>query len=352
MAWVITKKWFHLHQSRHNFIGIVMTNLNFSRVTCGICLVFFMQGANAKWFEYQQIIMGTQTAVELFASKQSRAKQCSDAVFSELKRIDALMSPYIKKSELAKINRLAADQPVKISQELFDLIQSSIEFSILTHGAFDITYASVGYLYDYRNKHHPSTKQIQQHLTGISYKNILLNKPQLSISFSHKNTKIDLGGIAKGYAVDNSIKILKTCGIQNALVSAGGDSRILGNKNGRPWVMGVQHPRDKSKIVARIALSDEAISTSGDYQRFFIEGKKRYHHILKPSTGLPADDSWSVSVLAKKSLTTDALSTALFVMGTKKAMALVNSLENTEAIVIDAHGKMFYSHGLMSASTH
>lgn len=319
-----------------------------------ICLfiICFSSTVNAKWFEYEQSIMGTRIAVELFADTQLTANKCSQQVFIEMNRIDALMSPYIEQSELAKVNRDAAVKEVKISSELFNLLQRSIEFSEMSNGAFDITFASVGHLYNYRESKRPSEQKIGQHLDAINYKNIKLNETQQSVFFSHPNTKIDLGGIAKGYAVDNSIKILSDCKIKNALVTAGGDSRILGNKNGRPWVMGVRHPRDKTKVVVSIPLNDSAISTSGDYERYFIEDGKRYHHIIKPSTGKSVSHSWSVSVLANDSLTSDALSTTLFVLGTEKALQLINSLKDIEAIVIDANGKMFYSSGLMPPTRH
>ena len=310
-------------------------------------LIFVCSCAQAQWFTYQQAIMGTSTVVEVLAKDSQQADQCSQRVFNEMHRIDDLMSPYIEQSELADINRNAARHGVKISRELFDLIKRSIEFSELSNGAFDITFASVGHLYDYRMKQHPTDRQIKNQLNAINYKNIKLNDAQTSISFSHKNTRIDLGGIAKGYAVDKAIKILKDCGMRNALVSAGGDSRILGDKNGRPWVMGVRHPRDKSKVVVSIPLSDSAISTSGDYERYFIKNGTRYYHIIKPSTGQSADQTWSVSVLANEAITSDALSTTLFVLGTEKALKLINSLDDIEAVVIDAKGKMFYSSGLM-----
>jgi len=308
--------------------------------------------AEAAWFNYQQSIMGTSTVVEVFSESPQQAKHCSQLVFNEMHRIDELMSPYIEQSELAMINRDAGKHSVKIGSELFNLIKRSIEFSELSNGAFDITFASVGYLYDYRMKQHPTDKQIQRQLKAINYKNIKLNEADSSISFSHKNTRIDLGGIAKGHAVDNAIDILKTCGIHHALVSAGGDSRILGDKNGRPWVMGVRHPRDKNKVVVSVPLSDSAISTSGDYERYFIENGTRYHHIIKPTTGHSVTQTWSASVLANKALTSDALSTTLFVLGTEKALKLINQLEDVEAIVIDANGKMFYSNGLMPPTSH
>jgi len=291
--------------------------------------------------------MGTATVVELLGETPQLAEKCSQRVFDEMHRIDELMSPYIEHSELAIINRDAAQHEVKIGKELFNLIKRSIEFSELSSGAFDITFASVGHLYNYRMKQHPTDKQIKRKLSAINYKNIKLNEANGRISFSHKNTRIDLGGIAKGYAVDNAIKILKNCGIKNALVSAGGDSRILGDKNGRPWVMGVRHPRDKTRVVVSIPLSDSAISTSGDYERYFIENGTRYHHIIKPSTGQSVNQTWSVSVMANEAITSDALSTTLFVLGTEKALQLINSLDDIEAVVIDANGKMFYSSGLM-----
>ena len=316
------------------------------------CLLLCSFQINAEWFAYEQTIMGTRTAVELHAETEQIADKCSQLAFNEMKRIDALMSPYKENSELSKINREASDKAVKISPEFFNLLQRSIEFSEMSDGAFDITFASIGFLYDYRNNKRPSDEKIGQQLDAVNYKNIKLDETQKSVFFSHKNTKIDLGGIAKGHAVDNAINILSNCSIKNALVTAGGDSRILGDKIGRPWVMGVKHPRDDKKVVVSIPLSNAAISTSGDYERFYIEDGKRYHHILQPSTGKSVDHSWSVSVLANDALTSDALSTTLFVLGTKKALQLINSLKDIEAIVIDSNGKMFYSSGLMPPERH
>jgi len=323
----------------------------FCAVICLLALPLQVK-AKADWYHYQEAIMGTRVAVDLFAHTQPQAEACSQKVFSEMKRIDQLMSPYIVSSELYKINRLASTHPVNVSQEIFDLIQRSFEFSKLSKGIFDITFSSVGYLYHYRQHIHPSEQQIKKNLSAINYKSIVLDNEQHSIFFKHKNTKIDLGGIAKGYAVDNAIRILQVCGIENALVSAGGDSKILGDKNGRPWMMGIQHPRDKNKVVVSIPLSNTAISTSGDYERYFIEDGRRYHHIINPFTGESAKKSWSVSVIGDEAIKTDALSTTLFILGAEKSLKLINNMENTEAIIIDSHGKMFYSNGLMPPVPH
>lgn len=296
--------------------------------------------------------MGTNIQIELFSTDKLTAETCSQRVFSEIHRIDNLMSPYIRSSELSKLNLQAHQQATIVSKELFGLLERSIYFSELTYGAFDITYASIGYLYDYRQSKKPDDTNIEQALGAINYRNIILDPATHSVKFKHKATKIDLGGIAKGYAVDNAIQLIKKCGIKNALVSAGGDSRILGDKNGTPWVMGIQHPRNKDQVVVSLPLSNTAISTSGDYERFFIQSGKRYHHIIQPTNGRPVEHTWSASILADDALVSDALSTSAFVMGTQKALQLVNSLGNTEAIIIDSNGKMHYSSGLMPPTTH
>jgi thiamine biosynthesis lipoprotein len=157
--------------------------------------------------------------------------------------------------------------------------------------------------------------------------------------------RIDLGGIAKGYAVDRAIDITRDCGIERAMISAGGDSRIIGDRGGRPWMIGIRHPRDSSGIALRLPLSDSAISTSGDYERFFIADGKRVHHIIDPDTGRSAGASWSATVIGPDALTTDALSTTIFILGAADGLALIESLDGFDAIVIDSGGKVHYSSG-------
>ena len=290
--------------------------------------------------------MGTAIHVELWHTNKTIAEKNIQHVFTEMQRIDSLMSPFKKNSELSLINNEAAKHPVKISTELYKLIQQSIKISKLSKGAFDITFASVGRLYDYRKKISPSAKEISEKLNKINYKNIQLNKKNKTIFFTQKGTRIDLGGIAKGHAVDNAIKILQQHGISQAMVSAGGDTRIIGDKGGRPWYVGIRHPRDKNKSAVVLPLSQTAISTSGDYERYFIKDNVRHHHIIKPSTGDSARELRSVSILGEDSTTVDALSTAVFILGLNKGMKLISDLPNTEAIIIDNNGRMHYSTGL------
>lgn len=310
-----------------------------------ILFIVFDDPAQAGWINQSQDIMGTRVSLEIWHADDSLATQCSRNIFSEMHRIDALMSPYKKNSEISFINRQAAIKSVAVSSELYDLIEKSIKISRQSAGSFDITFASIGHAYDYRTKQQPTEQDIQRDLHTVNYQNLILKNK--TISFAKTGMRIDLGGIAKGHAVDRAIDILKNCGIQHAIVSAGGDSRIVGNKRGRPWMMGIQHPRRKNDIALTIPLTDSAISTSGDYERFFISNDERIHHIINPKTGMSAKQSWSATVIGPDATSTDALSTTVFILGAEKGLKLINSLENMDAIIIDANGQVHYSSGLL-----
>ncbi len=299
--------------------------------------------AIAEWYQQQRDIMGTRISIELWHKDAAQAKLCSDQVFAEMNRIDSLMSSYKESSELSRINNNAAISSVEISDEMGAMISKSLYFSDLSNGAFDITYASIGYAYDYRKSLQPSAQSIAQKLPSIDYRHIELNGN--SIRFADSGVRIDLGGIAKGYAVDRAIDIISGCGISEAMVSAGGDSRIIGDRRGRSWIIGIQNPRDPDGIALRLPLSDSAISTSGDYQRFFIENGQRVHHIINPDTGRSAAASWSATVTGPDAMTTDALSTTIFVLGAVKGIALIENLDGIDAIIIDNNGKVHYSSG-------
>ena len=314
-----------------------------------LLLFVYNQPLYAEWFKADRAIMGTAIHVELWHTDKKIAEKNIQRVFTEMHRIDSLMSPFKKDSELSLINDHAAKYPVKISSELLNLIQTSLNISKLSNGAFDITFASVGQFYDYRKKLRPTKKEMSANLKKINYKNIKLDHKNKTIFFTLTGTQIDLGGIAKGHAVDNSIKILQKNGITQAMVSAGGDTRIIGDKGGRPWYVGIRHPRDKNKSAVILPLSQTAISTSGDYERYFIKDNVRHHHIIKPGTGDSARELRSVSILGTDSTTVDALSTTVFILGLNKGMKLISTLPNTEAIIIDNNGLMHYSTGLKPA---
>ncbi|MBI3188347.1 MAG: FAD:protein FMN transferase, partial [Gammaproteobacteria bacterium] len=196
-----------------------------------------------------------------------------------------------------------------------------------------------------------SDATINKLLPAINYRLVHLDESRRTIRFATKDVRIDLGGIAKGYAIDKAVNIMKSCGIEHGFVKAGGDSYVLGDRNGQPWMLGIKHPRQNNKVVVRLPLMNVAVSTSGDYERFFIENGARIHHILKPATGKPVTDKWSVTVIGDSAMMTDALSTTLFVMDVKSGMALIDKIGNVDAIVIDANGNMHYSSGLAEPSS-
>ena len=307
--------------------------------------------ARAEWLSGEEAIMGTAIRVELWHDDAAAGRDAIAAVMDEMRRIDRLMSPYKPESELSRINQRAAVNPIRVDQELYQLIARSIEFSELTQGAFDITFSSVGYLYDYRRHVRPSDREIEQNLAGINYRHLQLDPMARTIRFARPGVRIDLGGIAKGHAVDNAIAILRKRGFKEALVTAGGDSRVLGDKRGRPWFIGIRDPRRRDGMVAVLPLENAAISTSGDYERYFEAEGVRYHHILNPKTGRSATGVRSVSIIGPDSTTTDALSTSAFVLGVEHGMKLVESLGNIEAVIIDDAGTMHYSSGLQDKKT-
>lgn len=304
--------------------------------------------AYAQWLSREDAIMGTLIRVELWADDRAAGESAIDAVMEEMHRIDREMSPFKPESELSRINREAADHPVPISAEMFDILSRSIEFSKLSHGAFDITFSSVGYLYDYRRHIKPTDEQIKKALPGINYRHIELDERRQMVKFSRHGVRIDLGGIGKGYAVDNCIALLKRRGITHALVTAGGDSRVLGDREGRPWMVGIRDPRRKDNVVAVIPLINSAISTSGDYERYFEVNGVRYHHIINPKTGKSATGVHSVSVIGPDATTTDGLTKPVFILGPEKGLKLIESIHGVDAVVIDAAGRMFYSSGLQN----
>ncbi|HKD53681.1 MAG TPA: FAD:protein FMN transferase [Steroidobacteraceae bacterium] len=306
--------------------------------------------AHADWMERTEAIMGTRCYVELWADDPDKGNAAIDAVMAELRRIDNLMSHYKPESQLSQINAYANERPVQVDKELFDLIKLSTHFSQITEGAFDITYASVGYLYNYPKHIHPTDAQIKQALPAVNWRNMLLDEEHHTVRFEHPGMRIDLGGIGKGYAVDRGIDILKTRGVTRALVTAGGDSRIIGDRFGRPWLVAIRHPDNPNKVVTRIPLSDSAVSTSGDYERFFDENGVRYHHIIDPRTGHSASKVRSATILGPTATQTDGMSKTAFVLGAEEALKIINRLPEYDAVFVLPDGKVLYSDGLRPAA--
>lgn len=336
-----------LSRSRWQIVGAQhnsRTTLTLAVVLTAISLL--SAAAHASWQEATRSLMGTEVRVRLWHNDADAGRAALAAVFDEVSRIEQLMSTYIEDSQISEINRDAASRPVTADGELYDLIVRALDVSVLTRGAFDITYDSAGQHYDFRAGVRPDNETLQAALPSIDYRLVAANPRDRSIRFLRDGVRINLGGIAKGYAVERGIEALRQRGILHAIVTAGGDSRLLGDRRGQPWMVGVRDPRKDGRVSLRIPLEDEAISTSGDYERFFVEDDARYHHILEPATGKPAGSMRSATVIGPDGVLTDALSTSVFVMGVDQGLRLIAALPDYEAVVIDAAGEIFYSDGL------
>ncbi|MCG8392239.1 MAG: FAD:protein FMN transferase [Pseudomonadales bacterium] len=320
--------------------------MRFNRHASVLLATFFLLLSlplHADWQQHDWDVMGTRASVTLWSEQD--ATPLFHKLEQEMERLNRLLSPWVESSELARLNREAHHSPQPVSAEFYHLLEQSLAYYQLTDGAFDITFASAGHLYDYREGKAPDAKTLEDATRHIGANRIEL-LPDNRVRFSDTGTRIDLGGIAKGYAIDRGIALLKDNGIEHAWLSLGGDSYVLGDHRGRPWEVGIQHPRNRQDIAMRLPMADLAMSTSGDYQRYFIQDGRRIHHILSPTTGKSVDGLASVTVLCDNSIDADALSTSVFVLGVEKGLALINRLPDTSAIIIDRDGNVFYSEDL------
>jgi thiamine biosynthesis lipoprotein len=286
-------------------------------------------------------LMDTIVSITVVADSKDMAEKAIERTFAEIGRFGDLINFYSDTSELAGINRNAGIHSVKVSPETLDVIGKAVFAAEKSGGAFDPTIGPIIKLWDFLNKKKPTEAEILQALFLVNYKDILIDRTDATVFLKRKGMMIDLGGIAKGYAADLAVESLKKEGILSGLVSIAGDIRTFGMKPDKsPWTIGIKNPRqtgEKDEIVAKIRLSDKAISTSGDYERFFISDDKRYHHLLDPKTGLPASGCRSVSIVTDKAVDTDAFSTAVFILGPEKGMKLVKEM-GMDAIIIDSSG--------------
>ena len=309
---------------------------------------FVRPRATGAWVRREEAIMGTAITVELWADDRRAGEAAADAVIAEMHRIDRTMSPHRPESELSRINRDAGRHAVPLSDEMFHLVATALAFSRASGGAFDISYAAVGRLYDYRAGRAPDEAELAAARAAVGWQHLLLDPMARTLHFGRPGMHIDLGGFAKGHAVDNAARILRARGIAHAHVAAGGDSRVIGDRRGRPWTIGIRDPRREGEVIAVLPLEDVSISTSGDYERYFVaRDGRRHHHLIDPATGRSPDQVTGVTILGPDGLVTEALSKCVFVLGPERGIALAQNYEGVDAIAIDAQGRLHRSAGLL-----
>lgn len=311
--------------------------------------LLFPGATRSEVFRKNSSVMGTSLEVTLVVSSEAEAEAAFASVEAEMKRLEELLSEWIDGSPVSEVNKAAGVRPVVVPKELFSVISAALKVSEVSSGAFDITWASMRGLWDFSagRERVPSAEEVRARLGLVDYRHVALDGPSSTVFLRRKGMAIGLGGIAKGYAVDKAMQQLLKSGITAAIVKAGGDIRVQGRAPGASgWEVGIQDPRDKERLMAKLTLANVSISTSGDYERFFIKDGRLYHHIIDPSTGFPATGARSVTIIGPDTMTTDALSTAVFVLGPEKGMALVEKLPGVEAIIVDSGGVVTSSGGV------
>jgi len=296
-----------------------------------------------------RILMGTLVEITIVGRDEDKAAAAISEAFAEMERIEHLMSRWISESEVSKINRWAGVKPVKVSAEVLEVIQRAQEISRASGGYFDISVGGLLDLWGFETSEGrvPAKGEVEQALQSVGYGAIVVDGEASTVEL-RRGMCIDLGGIAKGYAVDRACEVLRSRGYENVIVNAGGDMRVRGRKPNGPWVIGIQDPRDRSRILASFDVGDISVATSGDYERYFDEGGQRYHHIINPRTGKSAGEVRSVTIIGAEATLTDALSTSVFVLGPERGMALVERLGTVDAVIVRPDGKVLYSSGLVA----
>jgi len=298
-------------------------------------------------FKYHQVAMGTVIEITLIGDDEGAANKAVLQAFQEIKRIETLMSPWLDSSDVIRINRSAGEGWAKVSSETMEVIKKAQEISELSEGSFDITVGPLTQLWRMAREKGipPPAHDVKEKLDLVNFRDVSINR-EGKVFLKKKGMAVDLGGIAKGYAVDRTFELLGSLGYKNLIVNAGGDLRVGGTKNNQPWSIGIQDPRVSQKIMAKLLVSDTAVATSGDYEKFFIHQGKRYHHIFNPRDGFPTEGSQSVTVVCKDGITADALATAVFVLGPEKGYSLCQRLEGVECLIVDKKGRITLSTGL------
>ncbi len=316
-----------------------------------IAMVLFISACTAhpRTVQKTEAIMGTDITITVVAPSAEEGEAAIDAGMAELRRLDAMMSLYKDESEITKVNLAAGKSPVKVSPEMIEIVQEAVAVSTLSGGVFDITIGPLVVLWQMRLKEGkvPTDDEIARVRPLVNYKNIVVDKKASTIFLKKAGMIMDLGGM-KGYMADRVKDLFRKRGVKNAVIAVAGDIWVLGHReDGKPWRIGVQHPREQDKTLAVLDLSDKYISTSGDYERFVIREKKRYHHIIDPRTGKPSTGVISATLIGDRGALIDPLAKAPFILGPAEGMKIVRKV-GADAIIVDDRGTIYVTDGVKS----
>ncbi|MEO9510542.1 MAG: FAD:protein FMN transferase [Flavobacteriaceae bacterium] len=295
-------------------------------------------------------LMGTRFEITVIAPNEDIGYINIDEAVSEIERVERIISSWDEASETALVNKNAGIKPVKVSPELFRLIERSIRISEITSGAFDITYASMDNIwkFDGTMKSTPSELEIARSVSRIGYHKIVLNPEMQTVYLSQAGMRIGFGAIGKGYAADRAKELLISKDVKGGIINASGDLTTWGTKiTGEKWLIGIANPLSKDKVFSWLPIVESSVATSGNYEKYVVLNEKKYSHIIDPRTGYPTIGVSSVSVFAKNAELCDALATAVFIMGKDSGIHMVNQIDGVEVVVVDSDNKIHKSTGII-----
>lgn len=292
-------------------------------------------------------LMGNQFEISLVAEEEELANEWIQQGFNHIKEIEYLLTTYSDTSDLYRINAAAGVEPVVVHKETFGIIERSLQISAITQGAFDISYGSVDkrlWNFDVHQNELPDPETAKKMVRLINYRNILLDKAATTVMLKEKGMRIGLGGIGKGYAAEKTRQYLKSLGATAGIVNASGDLTTWGMQpDGKPWTIGIADPNNASSIFSYLEVSDMAVATSGNYEKFIWVNGRKYSHTINPKTGLPITGIKSVTILTPNAELADALTTPIAIMGIEAGLHLINQLHQVEAIIIDDDDRVYLS---------
>lgn len=298
-------------------------------------------------FHSSEYIMGTIFDITASGNDERLLERTSKEAFEEIKRIDNLMSRYKEGSQVSLVNINAGIAPIRVGSELIEVLQEAIKISELSGGVFDVTIGPLTDLWGFDSEKNiiPPKDKIEKLRDLVNYKKLKIDEAASTVYLEDKGMMIDVGGIAKGYSLTRAMKVFENAGIRNFIINAGGNLILRGVKNGNPWKIGIQNPRDESKLLGKVAITDISVATSGDYQRYFMKDGIRYHHILDPKTGFPAKGLISATIIGNGKTSMDGYSSAVFILGAEKGGSLMKKI-GAEGIMVTEDGRTIVTDGL------
>jgi thiamine biosynthesis lipoprotein len=292
-------------------------------------------------------LMGNHFELSVVSDNQDWAHDCIKSGINEIQRIEKKLTTFSSDSETAKINEMAGISAVEVSLETIELIERSIKISQITQGAFDITYGSIDkklWNFDDKMKALPDKETAKKMVRLINYRNILIDKKESTVFLKEKGMRIGFGGIGKGYAAEMAKKVMRSMGTTSGIVNASGDLTTWGTQpNGKPWTIGIANPNAAHQVFSYLTLTDMAVATSGNYEKYIMIGGKKYSHTIHPKTGLPVTGIKSVTIITPNAEVADAMATPVTIMGIEAGLDMINQINSIEAIIIDDDNRMYKS---------